>query len=80
MMDIATPIDRFTCPFGGQDVELQQLEYEAGGIPLLRIRIRERKRFTIFEIDPGTSARWGQAMVDWARGQGQGQEPPDEHG
>jgi hypothetical protein len=80
MMDIATPIDRFTCPFGGQDVELQQLEYEAGGIPLLRIRIRERKRFTIFEIDPGTAARWGQDMLDWARSQSQAPQPLDDNG
>jgi hypothetical protein len=68
-MDKITSLERFRCPFGGQDVELQQLEYAAGGMPLLRLRIRERTRFTIFEIDPATAARWGQAMLDWSLSQ-----------
>jgi len=67
-------LDKFTCPFGGQEIELQQLEYESGGIPLLRVRIRERgARFTIFEIDAANAARWGKAMVSWAENQ------PDDH-
>lgn len=70
-MDNTTPIDNFRCPYGGQEVQLQQLKYEAGGIPLLRIRIRERQRFTIFDVDAGTAARWGQVMLDWAHGQQQ---------
>jgi len=32
----------------------------------MRVRIREIKRFTIFDIDPITARRWGQAMLDWA--------------
>ena len=48
-MDTTRSLDKFTCPFGGQQVELVQVEYEAGGMPLLRLRIRERgARFTIF--------------------------------
>jgi len=68
-MDTTARIDKFLCPFGGQEVELQQVNYEAGGMPVLRLRIRERKRFTIFEIDPETAARWGEAMIAWARSQ-----------
>jgi hypothetical protein len=68
-MDKITSLEKFRCPYGGQEVELQQLEYAAGGMPLLRLRIRERQRFTIFEIDPATAARWGQAMLDWSRSQ-----------
>ena len=30
-MDKTTRIDRFTAPFGGQDIELAQIEYDAGG-------------------------------------------------
>jgi hypothetical protein len=45
---------------------LQQVDYLAGGTPMLRLRIREKKRFTIFDIDAQTAARWGQAMQDWA--------------
>jgi Family of unknown function (DUF6967) len=62
-----TQLDKFRSPFGGQEIELQQVEYEAGGIPLLRIRIKERgARFTVFEIDPVTAGRWGQGLLDWA--------------
>jgi len=69
-MDKTLSLDKFICPFGGQEVELVQVEYESGGMPLLRLRIRERgARFTIFEIDPGTAERWGRAMLDWSRTQ-----------
>ena len=40
---------------------------------MLRLRIREKKRFTIFDIDAQTAARWGKAMQDWA-----GQQEHDE--
>ncbi len=65
-MDTITSLDKFRVPIGNQEIELQQVEYEAGGMPLLRLRIRERTRFTIFEIDPVTAKRWGQLMIDWA--------------
>jgi hypothetical protein len=69
-MDKTLSLDQFTCPFGGQQIELLQVDYEAGGMPLLRLRIRERgARFTIFEIDPGTAERWGRAMLDWSQTQ-----------
>ena len=59
-------LDRFVVPLGGQDVELQEFVHDAGGMPLLRTRIRERTRFTIFDIDPATARRWGEALVRWA--------------
>lgn len=62
-------LERFTVPLGGQDVELQQVDFEAGGMSFLRIRIREGKRFTIFDIDPATAETWGGAMAAWARAQ-----------
>lgn len=68
-MDEITRLDRFKAPIGGQEIELQQVANEAGGMPMLRIRIRERSRFTVFEIDPGTAARWGQVLLEWARQQ-----------
>ncbi len=68
-MDKVSVIDKFVCPFGGQEVELQHVEYEAGGIPVLRLRIREKKRFTIFDMDPVSAARWGEAMLGWAKAQ-----------
>ena len=61
---------------GGQVIELQQLDYDAGGMSLLRTRIRERSRFTVFEIDPQTALLWGQALLAWAQNQApRAQEP-----
>ena len=65
MADI-TPITKFRLPFGGQEIELQTFTHESGGVPFLRIRIRENKRFTIFEVDPGSAQHWGEAMLAWA--------------
>ena len=56
-------------PLGGQEVELQQVDFDAGGMSLLRTRIREKSRFTIFDIDPATAEQWGDALLRWARSQ-----------
>lgn len=65
-MDQITSLDKFRVLIGNQEIELQQIEFEAGGLPLLRLRIREHKRFTIFDIDPVTARRWSDAMREWA--------------
>ena len=76
-----TPIDKLTNPLGGQQIELQQLDYPCGGMSLLRTRIREKSRFTVFEIDPLTARRWGEALLRWAQAQpvvnGPAQDVPD---
>ena len=36
---------------------------------LLRTRIREGRRFTVFDIDPATAKAWGRALLDWAEAQ-----------
>ena len=64
-----TPIEKLTNPLGGQQIELQQLDYPSGGMSLLRTRIREKSRFTVFEIDPQTARRWGEALLRWAQAQ-----------
>ncbi len=64
-MPTLTSLDRFTVPLGRQEIELAELAHDAGGMPLLRVRIRERSRFTIFDIDPVTARRWGEAMQRW---------------
>jgi hypothetical protein len=62
-------VARFKVPLGGQEIELQEVVHEAGGMPLLRVRIRERTRFTIFELDPVTARTWGDAMRCWGEGE-----------
>jgi len=63
-------LEKIKVPLGGQEIELQQIVHAEGGMPLLRIRIREGKRFTIFDVDPLTAKHWGEAMQHWAEGQG----------
>lgn len=53
-------------PLGGQQIELQQIEHASGGMALLRVRIREGRRFTVFDIDPASARAWGEAMLEWA--------------
>ena len=75
-MSTITPLEKFTVPLGGQVIELQQLDYEAGGMSLLRTRIREKSRFTVFEIDPDSARQWGLALLRWADTQSPGAPEP----
>ena len=78
-MTTITPLAKLTNPLGGQQIELQQLEYASGGMSLLRTRIREKSRFTVFEIDALTARLWGEALLQWARTQPatEGGNPPE---
>ncbi len=75
---------KLRAPLGGQEIELQQIDFDAAepaadspasgsiGMKMLRTRIREKSRFTVFDIDPITAERWGEALLDWARAQPRG--------
>jgi hypothetical protein len=91
-----TSLAKLRVPLGGQEIELQQIDFDGEGSPplggpeagdtlseggaqrlgvpmrLLRTRIRENSRFTIFDIDPITAEAWGQALLDWAQAQPRG--------
>ena len=62
-----TAVASLRAPIGGQEIDLQQIDYIHGGLSLLRIRIREGRRFTVFDIDAATAAEWGEQMSHWAR-------------
>ncbi len=64
-----TELTKLRAPLGGQEIELQQIDYLVGGISLLRIRIREGRRFTVFDIDSATAGQWADAMLSWSRAQ-----------
>ena len=70
-MTCLTSLTKLRVPLGGQEIELQQVDFEAGGMSLLRTRIREQARFTIFDIDPVTARHWGEALLQWAGAQPQ---------
>ena len=65
-----TELSKIQVPLGGQQIELQQIDHAEGGMSLLRIRIRESRRFTIFDIDPATATKWANDMKHWAETQG----------
>ncbi len=75
-MNTITSLEKFTAPLGGQVIELQQLDYASGGMSLLRTRIREKSRFTVFDIDPLSARLWGEALLRWAQTQEPTQAPP----
>jgi len=63
------PLAKLRAPLGGQEIELQQVDHDAGGMSLLRTRIRENSRFTVFDVDPQTAEAWGRALLQWAQTQ-----------
>jgi len=66
-MNQINSLAKFRNPFGNQEIEFQEVSYESGGTPMLRLRIRERgARFTIFDIDPVTAKFWADQMLNWA--------------
>lgn len=65
-----TELGSIKVPLGGQQIELQQIDHAEQGMSLLRVRIREGRRFTIFDIDPATAAQWASIMHEWAKAQG----------
>jgi len=67
IMNQLNPLAKFRNPFGNQEIEIQEVLYEGGGTPMLRLRIRERgARFTVFDIDPVTAKYWADEMLKWA--------------
>jgi uncharacterized protein DUF6967 len=65
-MDRIVPVARLQVPLGGQVIELQHVAFE-GGMAMLRVRIREGHRFTVFDVDAATAMEWARAMQAWAR-------------
>jgi len=61
--EVVTRVDKFSAPFG-QEIELQDVTMD-GNVRLMRVRIREGARFTVFDIDPVTARQWSRAMRGW---------------
>ncbi len=75
MTDIAMtrlePVAKFAVPLGGQEIELQTVAFDTGGPEFLRVRIREGRRFTVFDVDAGAARDWSGAMARWAGERGE---------
>ncbi len=60
-----TDIGRLDAPYR-REIVFQHVLHESG-MRLLRIRIREGRRFTIIDIDAPTAQAWAKTMSDWAK-------------
>lgn len=60
-------IGRIEAPYR-REVVLQDVVHESG-MRMLRIRIREGRRFTILDIDAPTAQTWADMMTKWAQGE-----------
>lgn len=60
-----TRLERFLAPYG-REVILDDVVHESG-MQMLRITVREGKRFTIFDLDAPTAAHWSEALAGWAK-------------
>jgi hypothetical protein len=61
-----------------REVWLDDVQFESG-MRLLRVTIKEGRRFTQLDLDAATADQWSQAMVDWARRAGEGQSDDPAH-
>ena len=61
--ETVTRLEKFEAPWG-REIELQDVRYESG-LRLMRVRIREGRRFTVLDLDDKTASHWGRAMVRW---------------
>ena len=69
--DIKTRISTIEAPYR-REVWLDDIQFESG-MRLLRVTIKEGRRFTQLDLDAATAIQCGQSMLDWARHAEQGQ-------
>jgi len=50
-----------------REIWLDDVQFESG-MRLLRVTIKEGRRFTQIDLDQTTAARWAELMLDWASG------------
>lgn len=68
-MSSPASLAKLKVPLTAQEVELFELVCDAGAMRQLRVRIRERVRFTTLDLDPVTANRLGELLCRFARAQ-----------
>jgi hypothetical protein len=63
--EIKTRIATIVAPYR-REVWLDDVQFESG-MRLLRVTIKEGRRFTQLDLDDAAADQWSQAMSDWAR-------------
>jgi len=69
--EIKTRIATLEAPYR-REIWLDDVLFESG-MRLLRITIKEGRRFTQLDLDAATADQWSQIMLDWASRSKQGQ-------
>jgi len=62
--EVVNTLDEFAAPYG-RKITMESVDHESG-LRMLRIRIREGRRFTIMDIDEDTASHWITVMTKWA--------------
>ena len=62
--EVVTTLSSIDAPYG-RKIVLESVEH-ASDMRMLRIHIREGRRFTVLDIDKDTAIRWSTAMSAWA--------------
>lgn len=57
-------IEEFPAPYN-RTVKLESILHESG-LEMLRLHIREGRRFTIIDLDKETAQKMGQHILNWA--------------
>lgn len=70
-----TDLQEFETPWG-KFVRFQEIEL-ADGTVMLRLRIREGRRFTDLELTPEIAEKLGLVLTDWAAGGAAGADSAD---
>jgi hypothetical protein len=63
--EIKTRIATLEAPYR-REIWLDEVLFESG-MRLLRVTIKEGRRFTQLDLDAATADQWGQTLLDWAR-------------
>ena len=63
--EIKTRIATVDAPYR-REVWLDDVRFESG-MRLLRVTIKEGRRFTQLDLDEATADQWGQTMLNWAQ-------------
>jgi hypothetical protein len=69
--EVKTRIAALEAPYR-REVWLDDVQFESG-MRLLRVTIKEGRRFTQLDLDHETAGRWAQTMLDWAQRTREGQ-------
>ncbi len=58
-------LDEILLPYG-HTAKLKEIEYE-NGMRILRMTIRQERRFTVLDLDPSRANELGAALMNWSK-------------